>query len=91
MITISYDTFMLICGIIITLSSVAAILYKIINPFIKVIKDSNFHSGQIENLELMCKIKSKAMIAMINHMIDGNGVESMKSIRDELQQIFIDS
>ena len=91
MITISYDTFMLVCGIIITLGSVAAILYKIINPFIKVIKDSDFHHDKIENLELMCKVQSKAMIAMLNHMIDGNGVESMKSIRDELQQIFIDS
>lgn len=41
-------------------------------------------------LEEMQKQQSKCLAAMLNHQITGNGIESMKKIRDELLESIID-
>lgn len=33
----------------------------------------------------------KALNAMVNHMIDGNGIDKLKEVRDEYQENIIDS
>ena len=72
-------------------SGVAAIvaLFKLINAPLDKIKD---HDKDIKELKESAKKRSeidKAILnglqAMTNHMIDGNGVESLKASRNELQ------
>lgn len=72
-------------------SGIAAIiaLFKLINAPLDKIKD---HDKDIKELKESSKKQSeidKAMLtglqAITNHMIDGNGVDKLKSSRDELQ------
>lgn len=39
--------------------------------------------------EELTKVQLKALLSLVNHMIDGNGIESMKKIRNELQDILV--
>lgn len=43
----------------------------------------------IEELEKSNKIILQTLLALLNHNIDGNGVEGMKSIRKELENYLV--
>lgn len=47
-------------------------------------------SDALEHLEKMSKLQCQCMICLINHMIDGNGVEEMKKTRDKVQELIVD-
>lgn len=73
-------------------SGIAAIIacIKVIGAPLEKIKE---HDKEIKELKDATKKQSeidKAMLnglqAIVNHMIDGNGVEKLKSSRDELQK-----
>lgn len=43
----------------------------------------------IEELEKSNKIILQTLLALINHSIDGNGIEGMKTIRKELENYLV--
>ncbi len=106
--TITYEIFAWICGVIITAGAAGGVIYKILSPFLKSHKDNMTYRGKIEdtilklsngvslnekrldNFDQIYKVQCKAFLVMLNHMIDGNGIEGMKKIRDELQATIID-
>ena len=46
---------------------------------------------RLSSIEGMQRSQSKALAALLNHQIDGNGKDKMKVIRDELLQAVIDN
>lgn len=55
------------------------------------------HERRIKHIENLTaertatdRLTLKSLNAIINHMIDGNGLERMKSVRDELQNSIIE-
>lgn len=44
---------------------------------------------RFQRQEEMSKVQCKALLSLVNHMIDGNGVDGMKSIRNELQNVLV--
>ena len=44
---------------------------------------------RFQRQEELTKVQLKALLSLVNHMIDGNGIESMKKIRNELQDILV--
>lgn len=85
------NQFLTLCGWITVIGGAGAFVFKIIAPAFRIesrvtkiekkqIKDFE----RLESIEMMQKQQNKAMAALLNHMIDGNGIEKMKVIRDEL-------
>lgn len=80
-----------ICGGISIVGGAGAFIFKVIQPAFKLSKrvemiekhqEADYrHLASIEHTQ---KVQSKALAALCNHFIDGNGIEKMKSIRDEL-------
>lgn len=91
------QTILSICGAISIVGGAGAVVVKIVKPAFRI-------SKRVEKLELynekdykrllaleeMQKQQSKCLAAMLNHQITGNGIESMKKIRDELLESIID-
>ena len=84
------------CGISL-IGGAGAVIYKIIYPalqFSNRVSQLEEHSEndyqRLKGLEEMQKQQSKCLAAMLNHQITGNGIESMKKIRDELLESIID-
>ena len=106
--TITYEMFAWICGVIITAGAAGGVIYKILSPFLKSHKDNityreemegtilslkngvSANEKRLDNFDQIYKMQCKAFLVMLNHMIDGNGIEGMKKIRDELQATIID-
>lgn len=44
---------------------------------------------RFERQEELAKVQLKALLSLVNHMIDGNGIDGMKKIRNELQDILV--
>ena len=44
---------------------------------------------RVDDREETEKILLRAMLAMVNHEIDGNGIEGLKNMRGELQEFLI--
>lgn len=85
------------CGGISIIGGAGAVIYKIIYPalqFSQRVEQLEEHSEndyqRLKGLEEMQKQQSKCLAAMLNHQITGNGIESMKKIRDELLESIID-
>lgn len=86
-------------GAIVLIGAAAAVLHKIIKPFsnVKVTVEHNVEEiGKLKQhekndyetlhaLQEMNKAQCAALLNIINHMIDGNGVQQMKETRDEIQ------
>ena len=82
-----------ICGIIGGLGTAGAVVWKVIRPALQLV-------GRVDKME--CKLshdynamqtisalnhsQNLALIAMINHMIDGNSIEALKRTRDQMQR-----
>ena len=47
-------------------------------------------NNRLKNLEEGTNITLKALLALLRHGIDGNDIEGMRKVRDELQQYLID-
>lgn len=66
------------------------------NWAMKPIKRIDDHESRISTLEASAKEQNttnkyitNALNAIVNHMIDGNGIEELKKVRDEFQQEII--
>ena len=86
-----------ICGGISIIGGAGAIIGKIIKPAFQLTKrveklEENTEKDyrRMLSLEEMQKQQSKSLAALLNHQITGNGIESMKRIRDELLESIID-
>lgn len=92
-----------ILGGIVLLGNVGVVIGRWIKPALDVKKVQEEQSARLEELEKhekndleklehlqqMSKLQCKSMICLLNHMIDGNGVEQMKSTRDDMQDLMI--
>lgn len=86
-------------GAIVLIGAAAAVLHKIIKPFsnVKVTVEHNVEEigklkqhekkdyETLQELQEMNKAQCVALLNIINHMIDGNGIQQMKETRDEIQ------
>lgn len=86
-----------ICGAISIVGGAGAVITKIINPAFRLSKrvetlEQNVSKDykRIMAIEEMQKQQSKSLAALLNHQITGNGIESMKKIRDELLESIIE-
>lgn len=84
-------------GGIVLIGNVGAVIYKIIKPSIDIRKEVDRlerHDKQdlekIQNLEELNKAQCKMLLAMIDHMIDGNHVDKMKDTRERIIELFTD-
>ncbi len=91
------QTFLSVCGAVSIVGGAGAVVAKVIKPAFRMTKrveqleeynEKDYKS--IKALEEMQKQQSKCLAAMLNHQITGNGIESMKKIRDELLESIID-
>lgn len=85
------------CGAISIVGGAGAVIVKVIKPAFKMetrISRLEEHTEKdykrLIALEEMQKQQSKSLAALLNHQITGNGIESMKKIRDELLESIID-
>lgn len=92
------QTLLSVCGAVSIVGGAGAVIIKIIAPAFKLskrveqleaYKDKDYK--RLLSLEEMQKQQTKCLAAMLNHQITGNGIESMKKIRDELLESIIDS
>lgn len=84
-------------GGIVLVGNVGAVIYKIIKPSIDIRKKVDKlerHDEQdfekIQNLEELNKAQCKMLLAMIDHMIDGNHVDKMKETREHIIELITD-
>lgn len=87
--TISFGQLVTIAG---GLAAIAVVIRWIVKPF-KTIDD---HESRISALEHVAQEQkstdryiTKALNAIVNHMIDGNGIDKLKEVRDEFQDQII--
>lgn len=87
-----------ICGAVSIVGGAGAVVIKLIKPAFRLTKRvekleelSDKDYKRLLALEEMQKQQSKSLAALLNHQITGNGIESMKKIRDELLESIIDN
>ena len=87
-----------ICGAVSIVGGAGAVIIKVIKPAFRLTKRvekleelSDKDYKRLLALEEMQKQQSKSLAALLNHQITGNGIESMKKIRDELLESIIDN
>ncbi|MCD7907846.1 MAG: CTP synthase [Clostridium sp.] len=87
-----------ICGAVSIVGGAGAVIIKVIKPAFRLTKrvekleeHSDKDYKRLVALEEMQKQQSKSLAALLNHQITGNGIESMKKIRDELLESIIDN
>jgi hypothetical protein len=92
--TINLETVIKIMAAIATVYGGAVILAK---PIKGVVDTIGKHDKEIRDLQKAVEENSKdnktimsALMAMVNHMIDGNGIEGLKKVRDDLQKDLIE-
>lgn len=85
------------CGAISIVGGAGAVITKVFNPAFRLSKrveslEQNVSKDykRIMAIEEMQKQQSKSLAAILNHQITGNGIESMKKIRDELLESIIE-
>lgn len=84
-------------GAIVLIGNVAKVIYNVIKPSIdmkKRVDTLEQHDKQdldrIQNLEELNKAQCKMLLAMIDHMIDGNHVDKMKETREHIIELMTD-
>lgn len=84
-------------GGIVLVGNVGAMIYKVIKPSIdmrKKVDRLERHDKQdmekIQSLEELNKAQCKMLLAMIDHMIDGNHVDKMKETREHIIELITD-
>ena len=86
-------TILSICGVIGGLGTAGAVIWKVIRPALQLVgrvdkmecKLSHDYNA-IQTISALNHSQNLALIAMINHMIDGNSIEALKRTRDQMQR-----
>lgn len=91
------QTILSVCGAVSIIGGAGAVILKVIRPAFRLnnrVEKLEEHGEKdykrLISLEDMQKQQSKCLAAMLNHQITGNGIETMKKIRDELLESIID-
>lgn len=88
-------------GGIVMAGEVCRVIYKVCHPAVKVrqdveavkqdVEELKSHDRKdyeaIQHLNRMNRAQCNLLLSMMNHMIDGNGIEKMKATRDEIQNM----
>ena len=91
-------------GLVVLIGNAGAYIYKVIRPALSVKEATQRHEDEIaqikehekkdleaiEELRTANRLQLRAMLSMINHMIDGNNVEAMKDTRDKIQDMLVE-
>ena len=92
--TITISTILAVCGGISVIGGAGALNHKWIRPAVKLnnrVCELERKVGNdykvLHRLDKTNSAQSMAMISLINHMIDGNGIEKMKVTRDKLIEV----
>ena len=87
-----------ICGWISIIGGAMAVIWRQVSPIVNIMKritkleeKITKQDEKMDKIETMQKQQSKCLAALLNHMITGNGIETMKEIRDELLDSIIDN
>lgn len=90
---IGWDKFLVLAAAIVLIGNVAKTIGAWLNPIKKLVDDVADHEEKLKrDDERITKQDSdmqmmlKCMFVLMNHDIDGNGVDKLKSTRDELQE-----
>ena len=82
-----------ICGIIGGLGTAGAVIWKVIRPALQLVgrvdkmeRKLSHDYAAIQTITTLNHSQNLALIAMINHMIDGNSIEALKRTRDQMQR-----
>lgn len=98
------QTLLAVAGGIVLIGNAVSVIVRWVRPAASVVKTVADHGDRLRDLEedfkgicdrigrieRMNRLQCGSMIALLNHMIDGNGVERMKSTRDEIQDMLTD-
>lgn len=89
-----WSTILAICGGISIVGGAGAIIYKVIRPAfvmekrVQVLEEkADKDYALLQKITEGNKLQNRLLLSIINHQIDGNGVEKMKQIRDEMQDL----
>lgn len=88
---------------IVLIGGAVAVIAKWIAPAIKLASEVKALKTRVDKLEehdkrdmetlndidTRIKAQTRAMLSVVNHMIDGNGVESLRASRDELTDLLL--
>lgn len=96
--TISSEQLLAICAFISAIWGVYKIIVELKKPNEDLKTQVEKHgqlldqdNKRLKHLEDLSKIQVKSNLAMINHMITGNGIDKMKEMRDEIQEFMIEN
>lgn len=88
------QTLLALGGGIVLLGNVGSVLHKAFHPAAQVkrdVEELKEHDRKdyeaIRRLTEMNRAQCGLLLSMINHMIDGNGIEKMKETRDDIQKM----
>ena len=90
---IGLEKLLVLAAAIVLIGNMAKTLGAWLNPIKKLVEDVEEHEAKIRNddkritqQENDMQMMLKCMLVLMNHDIDGNGVDKLKSTRDELQE-----
>ena len=97
----TWETILAIAGGVVLLGNAGAMIYKWIRPALKVKEDVAELEKRTKNdyeaiksleqtilkVEKTNKMYLRTVLNVMNHMIDGNGVEEMKKTRSEIEDL----
>lgn len=80
-----------ICSGIAIICGAGAWVVKIVKPALgvkerldKLEATTNQYIAMLKSIESDNRLQNRLLLSMINHQIDGNGIDSMKKIREEM-------
>lgn len=90
---IGLDKLLVIASAVVLLGNMIKTLGVWLNPIKKLVEDVNEHEEKLKRDDKRItqqdsdmQMMLKCMFVLMNHDIDGNGVDKLKSTRDELQE-----
>lgn len=92
-----------ILSAIVLIGAAAGVIYKWISPAFKAKSTIAEHENRLNKIEehekndlemlkdmqMSIKQQNRAMLAVVNHMIDGNGIDRLRQSRDELTDLLM--
>lgn len=88
------ETLLAVGGAIVLAGNVGAVIYKIIKPSIDIRqrvdsleRHDKMDYERIQKIAELNNAQCKMLLVIIDHMIDGNNVDRMKSTRDQIIDI----
>ena len=91
--TVGWEKLLVLAAAIVLLGNMLKTLNAWINPFKKIVDKVDEHEAKLNNDDKRItqqdndmQMMLKCMFVLMNHDIDGNGVDKLKATRDELQE-----